>query len=58
VFLEKSARTIVEVGMHEYGDLTAPAASRPNPTNLIRAVNRMRQKLRPADQANLESEVR
>ena len=45
----QSAPWIVEEVIAETGDVEAPAASRPEPSNLIRVVNRARLNMRPKE---------
>ena len=53
----QSAPRIVEEVIAETGDVEAPAASRPKPSNLIRIVNRARLNMRPKDPRDLNFEV-
>ncbi|XP_078330619.1 uncharacterized protein LOC144624615 [Crassostrea virginica] len=53
----QSAPRIVEEVIAETGDVEAPAASRPKPSNLIRIVNRARLNMRPKDPGDLKFEL-
>ncbi|XP_078326514.1 uncharacterized protein LOC144622949 isoform X1 [Crassostrea virginica] len=53
----QSAPRIVEEVIAETGDVEAPAASRPKPSNLIRIVNRARLNMRPKDPRDLNFEL-
>ncbi|XP_048750365.2 uncharacterized protein LOC125662230 [Ostrea edulis] len=53
----QSAPRIVEEAMAETGDIDAPPASRPKPSNLIRIVNRARLNMRPKDPRDLNFEL-
>ena len=53
----KPTSAIVQSVLRDHTDPTAPPASRPKPSCLVGTGNRIRQGDRPADPADLHSEV-
>jgi hypothetical protein len=50
----ESTATVVETVMQEIGDPSLPPGSRPAPNNLVRQANRVREKTRPKQPADLD----